>query len=437
MQAVELDGDLELLADFRRQLGLDLVDEQVIPDAGVHDDLVAERLDDLHFGLELRLLAARRSRRLEDVLRADSHHDLPASVRRGDRLQGRGHRQGELGRRDSGPSVLDHRVDEVHRRRADEVGDEEVLGAIVDFERGADLLDPSVLHDGDAAAHRHRFDLVVGDVNSRRLQTPLQLLDFRAHLDAELRIEVRERLVEQVDGGFADDRAAESDALTLATRKLLGLAVEQVGDLQDLRRLPDEPVDLGSGELSDLQAELQVLADSHVGIEGIVLEDHGDVAVLGGKVVDNPAADLDPALGNLFEPGDHPQSRGLAAPGGPDENHELMISNVEVQVLDDRDLVEPLGHVLEPDLRHQFLPCRVFAAPAFPGARVKMRADRGAIVVSIVLPLLGTVPPFHASSGSPSPHSAWTVILRVAGAFPRLTATTTASLASASRRTNA
>src|ERR1700693_4661416 len=80
MQAVELDGDLELLPDVRHQLRLDLVDEQVVPDARVHDDFVAERLDDLDLRLELRLLAARRNRGIEDVLRPDAHRDLPAVV---------------------------------------------------------------------------------------------------------------------------------------------------------------------------------------------------------------------------------------------------------------------------------------------------------------------------------------------------------------------
>ena len=44
----------------------------------------------------------------------------------------------------------------------------------------------------------------------------------------------------------------------------------------------DQPVDLGLGRLADLQAELEVLADRHVRVERVALEDHGDVAVLRG-----------------------------------------------------------------------------------------------------------------------------------------------------------
>ena len=78
----------------------------------------------------------------------------------------------------------------------------------------------------------------------------------------------------------------------------------------------------------------------------------------------------------------------LPQPGGPDEDHELVVPDVEVEPLDDRDLVEALGHVLEPDVRHQFLRCAVLSAPALPRARARMRADSGAIAVSIVSPLL-------------------------------------------------
>ena len=43
-------------------------------------------------------------------------------------------------------------------------------GPLVDLERRADLLELAVLHHGDAVAHRHRLDLVVGDVDGGGLQ---------------------------------------------------------------------------------------------------------------------------------------------------------------------------------------------------------------------------------------------------------------------------
>ena len=115
----------------------------------------------------------------------------------------------------------------VHRRRADEARDEEVRRHVVEVERRADLLDAAVVHDDDLVGHGHRLDLVVGDVDRRRLQPLVQVLDLGAHRDAQLGVEVRERLVEEEDLRVAHDRPAHGDALALAAGELARVAVEQ------------------------------------------------------------------------------------------------------------------------------------------------------------------------------------------------------------------
>ena len=60
----------------------------------------------------------------------------------------------------------------------------------------------------------------------------VELLDLGAHVDAQLGIEVAERLVEQEEQGIAHQRAAHRDALALAARELRRLALEQPVDLQ-------------------------------------------------------------------------------------------------------------------------------------------------------------------------------------------------------------
>ena len=61
------------------------------------------------------------------------------------------------------------------------------------------------------------------------------LLDFRAHLDAQLGVEVRQRLVEQENSRIAHQGAAHRHALALAAGELAGPAVEQMLDLQQWR----------------------------------------------------------------------------------------------------------------------------------------------------------------------------------------------------------
>ena len=134
-------------------------------------------------------------------------------------------------------------LEEVHRRGAEEAGNEEVGGFVVDFERGVDLLDDAFLESGggvehgvhhdDAGAHGHGFDLVVGDVDHGGLETAVQLDDLGAHLDAHLGVEVGERFVEEKDLGLAHDGAADGDALALAAGERLGGAVEELAETED------------------------------------------------------------------------------------------------------------------------------------------------------------------------------------------------------------
>ena len=69
-------------------------------------------------------------------------------------------------------------------------------------------------------------------------------------------------------------------------------------------------------------------------VERVALEDHRDVAVTRRHVVDDPLADPERALGDLLEPGDHPQRRRLAAAGRADEDHELAVADLEIDVVD-------------------------------------------------------------------------------------------------------
>ena len=90
------------------------------------------------------------------------------------------------------------------------------------------------LQDDDPVGERHRFGLVMGDIDAGRLERHVQALDLRAHLDPELGIEVGERLVEEEQAGLARDCPADGDALTLAARQLLRPPFEILPYLQDV-----------------------------------------------------------------------------------------------------------------------------------------------------------------------------------------------------------
>ena len=134
-------------------------------------------------------------------------------------------------------SPVDGRLDQVHRRRADERRDEEIVRRLVEPLRHVDLDDPPVAHHRDSLAERHRLGLIVRHVDARDREPRMELRERRAHPDAELRVEVRERLVHQERLRLADDRPAHRDALPLPAGEVRGLAVEQVLEPEQRRDL--------------------------------------------------------------------------------------------------------------------------------------------------------------------------------------------------------
>ena len=107
----------------------------------------------------------------------------------------------------------------------------------------------------------------------------MQRGDFRAHLDAQLRIEIRQRLVEQEDRRIADNRASDRDALPLAARKLCRPSLEQGVELQHFGRRLNLGIDLCSRCAQILETERQILMHGHMRIESVGLEHHCEPAV--------------------------------------------------------------------------------------------------------------------------------------------------------------
>ena len=126
-------------------------------------------------------------------------------------------------------------------------------------------------------------------------------------------------------------------ALPLAAGQRLGLAIQILGNVQNFRRLTHLAVDLILGHLFQLQGEGHVFIHGHVGVQGVVLEHHGDITILGLHVVHQSVADPQLAGGNVLQTGDHPQGGGLAAAGGADQHDKLLVGDLQTELLDGHD----------------------------------------------------------------------------------------------------
>ena len=145
-------------------------------------------------------------------------------------------------------------------------------------------------------------------------------------------VEVGQRFVEQEDLRLTDDCTAERDALALTAGESLRLTGEVIGNAEDGSSLFDALVDDLLGYLAQLQTERHVVVHGHVRVQSVVLEHHRDVAVFRNDVVDELAVDIQFALGNFFQTGDHAQGRRLTAAGRADEYDKFFVLDFQIEI---------------------------------------------------------------------------------------------------------
>ncbi|EAU67861.1 conserved hypothetical protein [Stigmatella aurantiaca DW4/3-1] len=326
-----------------------------VGDGEVHVGIAAQPLDDLDAAVQGALSGLGQC----ELLGAEAERHAAALLRA---LELRGRGDGLSIRQGQGVALLGG-LQEGHLRRAEESGDKAVDGVMVELLGRAPLLDVAPVEEDHLVGQGHGLDLVVGDVDHRRLELLVQAGDLQTHLRAQGGIQVGERLVEQEDARLADDGAANGDALPLATGERGGFAVEQRLQFQDARGAPHLLLDDAGLDLGQIQREGHVLPDGHVGIERVGLEHHRQVAPGRGQVRDGLAIEEDLTRGGLFQAGDQPQQRGLATARGAQEDAELVILDAQIHAFDDAGVSEGFGQGTDVECCHERTPKNYLTAP--------------------------------------------------------------------------
>ena len=83
------------------------------------------------------------------------------------------------------------------------------------------------------------------------------------------------------------------------------------------------------------------------------LEHHAEVALMRRDLRDVLAVDQDAAGGRLLKAGNHPQQRGLAAAGRPEQADERAVGHGEIDMIDRRDIAEAFGNALKDKAGHR------------------------------------------------------------------------------------
>ncbi len=91
-------------------------------------------------------------------------------------------------------------------------------------------------------------------------------------------------------------------------------------------------------------------------IQGVVLEYHSDVAILRSDVVAQPAVNIQLALGDILQAGNHAQRGGLSAAGRADQNDKFLIGDLQIHIINRQNIaVIDLFQIFQHNLRHKLL----------------------------------------------------------------------------------
>ena len=156
---------------------------------------------------------------------------------------------------------------------------------VIDVERRIDLLHDAILHHEDVVRERHCLRLIMCHVDDGEAVLHLQLFDLKAHLLTQMRVETRERLIEQHDIGIDRKGSSECYALFAAAREEVRASFRCRQEIRRLQCLGGTLTYLRLGELADAQRKRHILIDRQMRPDGKCLKHHAEVPLLGRQIV--------------------------------------------------------------------------------------------------------------------------------------------------------
>lgn len=207
-----------------------------------------------------------------------------------------------------------------------------------------------MLHHQDTIAQGHGFALVVGDKYRGDTEAAQQFIQLAAQALAQLRIQGRQRFIQQQHFRARRQGTGQGHPLTLATGQFVDAALAMLLQAHQFQQFLAALVALQSCHAANLQAVDDIAGHIEVGKQRVVLEHHAHVAALDGQAGDVVAAEKNLAHIRAFQAGNQAQGGGLAAAGRAEDRQGFTAFDGQVQVMHSHGAVgECLATALQAD----------------------------------------------------------------------------------------
>ena len=244
---------------------------------------------------------------------------------------------------------------------ADEPRHRRIRRLAIELRRRRELQHAAVDHHGDPVGERHRFRLVVGDVDHRRAGALVEVARTRAPLPrADARRDWRAARRGSTSDGSVTRQRASATRWRWPPERSAGAALGEAFELDQRERGVHALRPLGILHARHRQAVGDVLRDGHVRPQRVRLKHDPDMAPLRRDLLfgrgDDRIADQDASGVRPIEPRDLPQQRGLAAARWPEDGDEFAIGDRERHVVERLDRPVRLAEPFERQSRHGSTP---------------------------------------------------------------------------------
>ena len=171
----------------------------------------------------------------------------------------------------------------------------------------------------------------------------MEIFQIQLHFFPQLIVQGAQGFVQKQYLGVVHQSPGDGHPLLLAAAHLLGLSVAKVLQLGQVQHLVDAFLLFFLGDLLHHQAKADVVLHGHVGEQGVMLEDHIDIAFIGCQFCYIFVIQINMTGTGSFQSGNHTQNGSFTTAGRSQQGNEFSVVYGQIQRRNNHVVLKFLG----------------------------------------------------------------------------------------------